>query len=393
MAKFDDNKKSIALYLFVFSNFMVNIPIAFLQCSRVINMFYNFLPFIFLFFAVLNYKKIDKVIICEILYFVIYIFSTLIHENYGIHILLLNMVRTMNILLISKYAIEKKPKIFIKGAKHFFEVCILIEFVSIILFPHGLYYVAGNVNPHYFLGHRNNTIEYILPSLFFVYADDILNNKKSILSLLMVLICIACVFLTWSANSIVAIVLTFVYLLDREKGVIQKKFNFCKLFFMSVGLFFSFIVIKIQNLFEWFITGILHKSLTFTGRVIIWDKSLEYIKKSPIIGYGYESMEVKSSKIIHSSSSHNYFLDFLYCGGVLMLSDILAIIYFVSKKLNKEYKNNILNILKNVLIGIFAGYFIIWFATPIHIQSIQNLFLMFLISYNLVLFVQSDERV
>lgn len=289
-----------------------------------------------------------------------------------------------NLLVITKYYMYNNPRVYFKIASFFFYIILFIEIISMIFYPNGLY-DANNINPHYFLGHRNNTIEYLYPAISIVFISHFINYKKNINHYLFLLICLFCVIATWSANSIIALLFTIFYIKLNNNNTIKRFFNYWHMFYITIIMFFSFIIFKIQNLFKWFIEGILHKSLTFTGRSLIWDKSIEWIKKSSIYGYGNEQQLLKKSKIGHINSCHNYFLDFMYTGGIIMLSVILFIVFFVGKELSKNLKSNndVIKKIAYVLSGISGGYFIIWFATPVHLNSISYMFLVFYIIYNL----------
>lgn len=377
------SKKDILIFLIVFISFAINITSPYLQTFNLVDTIYRLLQVSCFFFTILFFRKFDKIFVLMTMYYLIYFISTMLNGGSQFAGIIRAYIVSFNLLVLMNYYISRNPKVYFKSASCFFSILIIIEIITMLLYPDGLYY-ANNINPHYFLGHRNNTIEYLFPAIAFVFCSSIINNNKSKKSYLFLIVCIMCVFYTWSANSIVALLLTTIVIFFNKKFV-KKIINYWNAFCASVAMFFAFIIFKIQDMFSWVISGILHRSLTFTGRTQIWEKSIFYIKKSIIYGYGNETPILKSSKIIHMNSCHNYFLDFLYSGGIIMLIVILLIVYFTGKKISAyiEYDNLKIKKITHILSGILAGYFIIWFATPVHLNSISYMFLIFSLMYNL----------
>lgn len=60
------------------------------------------------------------------------------------------------------------------------------------------------------------------------------------------------------------------------------------------------------------------KFYSIKARFIFWERELEYIIKSPLIGYGIEDKLVLLNKIF-IDHPHNYFFDILYRGDLLLL--------------------------------------------------------------------------
>lgn len=368
------NKKNIKMIFIFVITLIINIPIPYFLSFSSIKTIYNVMQlgiFAFYFILLIKNNKIEKLFLLICLYYVSYIFSTFINSGsieYCLYIFKC-MIPCLNLIAIIILFYKKYDKQILVSTLLFLIVAIVINFMTILLFPSGLY-IGNNSNAHYFLGQRNDLIEYILPCLlcFSIYNYKYKTSKFAFY--IFYFICMFSVILTWSANAMLALLFTYMYLLFFSNN--SKKNIFCPLniFKMSFVISYSIIVLKIQNLFSWIIEGILHKSLTFTGRTYIWDKSLEYIKKSFLYGYGKESEVTKLYKIGHGNSCHNYFLDFFYEGGIIMF----IIIFLIILNLNKAYKKCSNIKYKNITIAIFIGYFIVGIATPIHLNTICYLF-------------------
>ena len=98
-------------------------------------------------------------------------------------------------------------------------------------------------------------------------------------------------------------------------------------------------IFRLQNLFEFLIVDVLHRNLTLTDRVFIWDCVIEYIKHKPLFGYGYEYKSIRLLKTNPISyHAHNQILEIIYQTGFLGLICISLIVYESIKSLNK-YKS------------------------------------------------------
>ena len=379
-------EKNIFLSIIMFFVYFINIPPAYIVLNEKISTLIEIIQVIIFLVVVLLYMSYSKkrglstIIILIVLFWGIYIFSTVVHSG-NIGAAIKPLINTFSLCAIFEMCKEKNLN-FINTGLTYFGIIIFINLVTIILFPKGLYLVYGNINEHFFLGHRNNSIEYIIPAICFAnlvnYESDVKFSLKNIIILGM---SITTVLLTWSANAILVMAFIVFSLYLPTKKTIQKVINCQRFFIIYMAAFVGIIIYRLQYYFSWLIVDILHKSLDFTYRTYIWDKSIYWIKKSLLIGYGYESPLLKTIKITHPNSCHNYILDFMYMGGIIMVGILIIILITIFKKLknSKSYASKILTIT-------ICSYFILWFATPIHKDVLSIMFLIFTIAYNIKYF-------
>lgn len=387
------NKKKLGMFVIFIIILIINIPIPFFLKFNNLKNTYNIMQiliFIFLLILLMKNRYIEKMFILICLYYISYIFSTFINSGsieYCLYIMKC-MIPCINLISLIFLFYKKYNKQLLAATSIFLIVAIIINFVTILLFPDGLY-IGNNTNEHYFLGQRNDLIEYILPCLLCFSIYNFKYKTSKLIFCIFNLICMFSVILTWSANAMIALTIYYVYLFFFYIKKKDNVFSPLNIYLISFFTSYSIIILKIQNLFSWIIEGILHKNLTFTGRTSIWDKSIAYIKKSFLYGYGKESEIIKFYKIGHSNSCHNYFLDFLYDGGILMF----IIILFIIITLNKSYKNKCVDDkAKTIVSSIFIGYFIIGIATPIHLNTICYLFYsLYMLKYFLEEKVQNEK--
>lgn len=374
------NFNKILIFLVAF----INIPPPYFLLNNDVAKIFVFLQMLFAFLSLIliiwfTKKNFFPFFILLISFFWgIFIISTLINQNGDLFEAIKPFFTTFS---LCTFFIINKNKIgdFVGGISLYLKILIFINFLTILFFPNGLYIVEGNVNAHYFLGHRNNSIEYIIPCVLFAALKDLIKinkGKYSISTYFILVISFLTVIYTWSANAIIVMMFLIVTLFFPLSKYVQKISNTFNFSIAYIALFFSIIIFRMQERFEWLIVGILHRSLDFTNRLRIWDNALYWINKSIIHGYGYENATLKLLKIYHPNSCHNYILDFLYMGGIVMLFIVIMIIYLTYKKINHS-RNKISRVIEMVILS----YFIVGFATPIHKDTLCIMFLIFCVGY------------
>ncbi len=214
-------------------------------------------------------------------------------------------------------------------------VLILANFVLLCIFPGGLC-TGGTYNYKYnFLGIDNFLAPLLIPYMFLVtLRSSMIHGKINWFAYGMIAVSALSLLLVWSATGLMGLAVTLIFLLFFYERRLQILFNFTTSFAVGVGLFFSIVLFRLQNLFAFFIEGVLHKGLSFTGRTDIWDKAIEMILESPFLGYGI----AQSGKVYRLSKgkyyhAHNAFLEILVEGGVFALIAFLMMLERAGRQL------------------------------------------------------------
>lgn len=296
-----------------------------------------FLSFIILFLFILRFK-FNKFNITLILFFIILFIAT-ISSEYGDSLLFIKLyIPILSYILYIETSIELNYKMVLNTLSNLLILLVFINFITIILFKDGLY--ANELYSHnWFLKYDNMHSFIYFPAILITYLNTRITKKNNKFIFLLIIVTF-CILYCFSANTVVAYSLFLVlYLLNN----INKKilfFNSKNFLIIHATLFFSIVVFRIQNAFSWFIVGVLHKNTTFSDRIFIWDKVLEFIKAKPLLGYGIEDISLFSKKIgsIYYTHAHNTYLDILYKGGIFTLVSFVYLIFIVMKKLY-QYKS------------------------------------------------------
>ncbi|GHU70471.1 hypothetical protein FACS1894184_15960 [Clostridia bacterium] len=187
-----------------------------------------------------------------------------------------------------------------------------------MLYPNGLYHMLGDPNAYYFLGHRNSCAYISVFLAFFTcLKSSYISKKIDVLAIISIAISVVTVIAVWSATCITALLFAIVfYILQSTKA--SKAFTATNTFILSL-LISSFIIFSpfVRYLSFW-VEGVLGKNLTLSSRTYLWQKAIQYIKQSPIYGYGIEDTQVIYTKftLYHL---HNTWLEYFYLGGVVTL--------------------------------------------------------------------------
>lgn len=375
-------KDKIEKYLFYIFLILPSFkPICFTVINPTINNVFNMLlliNFLIILLLVLRNKKISKINIFIFLFLLVHILSTLFNKG-NIHDVLIMDIKILSLCMLIDLELRENTKEFLLSFEFVLYTLVIINLFTIFLYPEGMYVspISG-YQRNWFLGFKNIHILYILPALLLSIINSYVSmNKITLRTWILLAISILSLYKVWSATSIVAIIIVMVMMVFIS--FIEKiNINFNRTIIGYIILFFSVIILRLQNLFKYLIVNILGKDLTFTGRTYIWDYVIKFIKEKPILGYGKEFSSVRYAKgyNYHSFHAHNIFLEIIYQTGFVGLIIISIIIKLIIKKL-KEYKKDILA--KSIFI-----FLIIYFVMMLmEAYDFEYFFFLFPIAYNI----------
>ena len=334
--------------------------------GNIINILRIFICMWCLFYFLLRRCKIDKFILFIILFYCSLLFSTFYFKQSYLN-LIYEFVSILSWIVLFKINMLDNKDKFLTTLENTFFILLLINFITIILFPGGFYLNSSGYSGNYFLGYDNNLITYIFPALALSFTNSLNKNGKIVLKSIFLLIISFCsIIFTWSATGIVSMVIMIALFLVYT--INKKDFPIKKYIVVALILFIGIVFLRFQNIFSFIIEGWLKKDLTFTGRTYIWDIFISEIKKSILIGHGI----VDSKYLIltlNAGHAHNYFLQILYQGGLLTLSMFLG---FFFSAINKVKNCN-----EKKYVGIVIFAYLISFIFEAY--SLTNMFIIVLL--------------
>ncbi len=351
-------------------------------------MYYKYIAAVIILVLYLWQGKISKYIIAILCYNITIIVATSLNSSANINAAINSAISLVSVCLLLELVMREDPKKAIKAMLIIFEVLIYLNFLTIILYPEGLY-ASKLYSNNWLLGYDNQHIITILPgiavSLLYSSYDG---NKLKIRTIILIIISTISVIVTFSATSVVAIALMLIFIIVRKKIFNNTKILNLKNYIITyLTLFFSIVIIRMQEIFRYLIVEVLHKSLTFTGRTLIWDRTLDFIKYKPLFGYGVENATVRAVKVgwDNATHAHNTILEILYKGGFIALFIYTYIITIVSKNLMK-YKDKMAS--KIISFTIFT-FFIMMIVEA---RDVVNFYIILLLGYNIERIVKDIQK-
>lgn len=313
---------------------------------------YRIFSFVFIVGVYLYYGKYSKLIICIIIYQFVLLFSTILHNgNYWR--LAVNCGTVVSFSMLTEILVQQNSKLFFKAVTYVYSIFIPLDLLLYFIFPNGFgksnYYV-GNIC--YFLGLRNGFAPLFIPitvclCLFSCYYG----RKLKFLSLCAVICGSLRLLITWSATGVLSGFILIFYIVFLYKSHFTKLFNIVTYYIVFVLCQICFVFFRFQDCFSYIIEFILKKSITFTGRTEIWDKSFILIKNSLLFGYGvYEGHGlIRRGNLYYYA--HNGILEVLLQGGIIALG-IFILLFIVAAIPLYKYRNHYISGI--VSTGIFS---------------------------------------
>lgn len=318
-------------------------------------------------------SKYSKFIIILFIYSVFLIISTLLSNTGSLNEFFKIYCRVISLSCYLDYGLKNYTKTIINSLFWTLYLLILVNFCTIIIFPKGLY-STSLYTTNWFFGYDNTHIFMYLPAIILLFCTK---NIQKINGILLLAIITFCVFHCFSANSVVAYSIFLLYAISYKFVEKSKILNIKTYFLTYIALFALFVKLRIQNIFSWFIVDILHKTLTFSTRTVLWDKVESFIMSRPILGYGQEPSSTIIAKFEspYYTHAHNTFLDVLYKGGLVGLIFHICLMILPCRKLYK-YKDYFVSKITSMLL--FATMVMMIFEAR---QEKIGLYLALIVSY------------
>lgn len=270
----------------------------------------------------------------------------------------------------------------------------IVNLLTVLFFPNGLYSVQGvTTENYYFLGHNNAVARFLLPGVFYAILYDYIEiGKPGWKSFLMSIASFLTVTLTWSNTGMVGlgIMLLFLFLITTRDmpGIFTGR----NAFILSVVLFIVVVLNNNLGMFDFVIEKVFHKEVTLTGRTFLWNAILAAIAKRPWAGYGYgvSIADIYTTSRYVASSAHNYFLDLLLRGGIPHLVIQVLIVIVTYRSVDKTHTKH--DKLRQLMIATLLSYFVMWQFEPFVNSGYIDMMLVFMIMTTVSTLLHSDDQ-
>lgn len=304
-------------------------------------------------------------------WWICYVVNTFLHpSDVGITPVFTLMNVMIFLLLGTKYWTQD-IRSSLKGLIYIFSALVYINAVLLILYPEGLWEDPNWVdrgNPtRYLFGNQNQTgfVCFLAIATQCIYTFA---YKKGYFNLiLLTIISLVSVLFLGSMTSAIGIFLMMAYMLCNRLFKYPKGWLIA--FAVIYTLLFTFIVWYGNDIeqIKWataFVEDTLSKDTTFSKRTVIWANAVDWIKESPLVGYGIQNAEWNDDHL-EGSGAHNLLVMLLLNGGfVFCLSFLYIVIYAVREALTVHSKATtaaVMSLCVLLVMAFFETYSIIYF--------------------------------
>lgn len=241
-----------------------------------------------------------------------------------------------------EYQIGKNGVKFLLKLYRYCRITIFLNLLSILLVPEGLYFGDFNeVRCYYLLGNYNLFIVHILPAVCVGYHLMVSRRIKKRNYFFLWTMVVATYLLRTSVTSVIGLLIFGMFLLFFNKRVWKAVFNPIIYVISAMTIGYLLVFVHSGNLIS-YISSVTGKSITFSGRTIIWSNMIERLSSHWVIGYGIQNVSefIKAVGHYHAHHAHNLILQVMWQGGYIgacLLGGILLIaVYSLLKVSNNK---------------------------------------------------------
>lgn len=233
-------------------------------------------------------------------------------------------------IVLHTFAIVNLNHLKIKYIKNFFLLEIFILYIPLI-FKTGFSPIDGGYMSIYstttFLGFFSCLQIELSLLLYFV--------KKERIWLLFIILLIILIYLSRVRTAYICVLIILLMFIFRRLTLTRKDYFYTNLKYIFWGMIILFIFIYPQlDKYEWFsivdsFVYLYTGKILLSGRNVIWSEGLEYINKSPYIGYGLDTSFI-------DISMHNSYLQILLESGFIGIIGFFILINCIFNKIKKN---------------------------------------------------------
>ncbi len=317
--------------------------------------------FMFLIYISRGVKKYTEIFLFAIL-MIFFLVSTLIQNNSYLQALLiiLPLISTAFLFLMCKN--EKEVLSIIKLLELFYLAIILIDAVTMAIYPNGLY-SDKLYSAYWFLGYKTQRMPFIISLLVSDAYRHQIERKGLKSSIILAVFTLFVLQKTDSMSSIGGLVFfIFAVVLVSLTGSNNKAWRSIMRIFLDFRLFIivytivflTFVVSQDMDMVSDLLLNTLNRSITVSGRTWIWANCLEYFRNKPLFGYGIltSTQYVGITGIAAGTNAHNMVLTYLMSGGIVGTAVFIYLNFRVMKGTADTVENCIL------IAGVYAIFII-----------------------------------
>lgn len=295
-------------------------------------------------------RRISNITLLIIAYFAFLFAATFIQKPGSMQLILWQIASPLAVTLVTEYYLQKKPQEYFSAAIKLLIVLTVIDIITIILYPNGLY-ATEIYTDCWFLGYKTARLRTATLPIIMMAAVVAIQKSGRLDRKFWLITALAFVDTLLSKNTggVVTIAAMVIMLFLTYSPKSSKNRLFAVKFFSSKWLIFgiialTFLVNVLQNmsLFAPFFELLDQKDVSIMARVRIWTASIDYFSQSPVIGSGYISSSEFSAVVgfPHATQPHSLLMSVLVYSGLIGMALYLILIYRSFSRVNSRTKNS-----------------------------------------------------
>lgn len=154
-------------------------------------------------------------------------------------------------------------------------------------YPDGIYttYTSGTVTKYCLFGAKNQMVAPLMTALVcFVEYSFRKHDRVTFSTATLYGLCVVEIVKGGSGTGILIVAL-FIGMSFYQAGK-KKNINSTTTLLFVIAVTIGFVVLRVQDWFDFIIVSVLHKLLTLSDRIYVWDAAIDIIKLHPWIGTG-----------------------------------------------------------------------------------------------------------
>ncbi len=270
------------------------------------------------------------------------------------------LLQTVGLCMLLEIGVHKNFLECLGGMALLLAVYTYANFLTIIIFPFGLYDADFYTGSYWLLGYKNVMIRFLLPAVCVNAINEV--YRKGIY--------------TFRLYCLIAVSMLSLWIVDNKTGLVGLAFAILMLFLFSkpkLPKFFNLrnalivvavvsILLGTTSIISVFspIIDSLGETISVMHRQAVWSRAVELFLKSPIFGYGLRSNDQYRELINLStgwgyfSHPHNFILYTLLQGGLIGMGLIVWLFIYITR----SQLNNRMNFGFKVLLFMYLSFLV-----------------------------------
>jgi len=249
-------------------------------------------------------------------------------------------------LVLTVVILSEKPIILIESMLLNLEILIYINFICLLIYPHGMYVSKQNGNwNNWLLGYDNQWFIVFFGAMFVALSFWNLTQKFFRPLLLITIIHVSTAFVLSGVLIFGLAIIDFFILSKIYKTEIL---TYRRIWLIAIVANIVIIFFSASGLSTFIIYTVFHKTATsIPARLKMWKISFDAIRKNSIIGYGHQQTLLRTTMYhnLHGSNAHNFFIEILYEGGIIGMGLFICLCVASDIMIKKTAPNDMRGIL------------------------------------------------